>query len=439
MLCFPDLSSPFESEDLYGVVVTTRELATLSGSDGLSHDIACPISYCFLSRFPFFELHQAVILQILMLLHLKRVKALGRIAAAEGPGSGINMAAQKPLSSSSSSTSLSSPKTSPTTSSGSGKPLGPHQVPACVSLLKRLYDAEIPGRGAIFTVNSSKLLQPISFQRPMVSVLVAASSSNSNSNSSNNALSPTSPPSALASPSAAADFHLKPNQRESCLLLAAWTCKIGWCTLSAEDLVDILELLLTETSLIVIGSNLALVSAAVQSLIPLLQPLKWSGVFLPVLPSRMYEFLDAPVPLVAGCQIPPLPEQIRVRCIEAGIEENEIGQEEEEELNSNNVQKRRGSGAGQQGLAVKPPVKKPKPAPSVSAKSRASFSGADDDQAIWCPSQGKVSLSDKNRKHQTYFSCLPYLSHSYCCYSLAVLVCLFFFCFFFPHFSASSA
>lgn len=236
-----------ESEDLFGVCVEAREMAALSTGEGeqaVTHDISCPISYCLISRYPFFELHQAVILQILMLLHLKRVKHLAK----------LNMAA---------------PISPEDAAAGGvarlrGKPLGPHQVPACVALLKRYYDTAVPARGASLKLPAPKLLLPIEFQRPN------------------------------ASPG-----------KEARTLVAHWCCPLAWSYLTPETLVDLLELALREFKIIVVDANLAMLSASVMSFQPLLHPLKWAGVFLPILPRKLHEFLEAPVPILVGVDSTP--------------------------------------------------------------------------------------------------------------------------------------
>lgn len=43
-----------------------------------------------------------------------------------------------------------------------------------------------------------------------------------------------------------------------------------------------------------------MLSAAVLSVIPLIRPFQWQSLLLPILPNSMLEFLDAPVPYIAG-------------------------------------------------------------------------------------------------------------------------------------------
>lgn len=220
---------PNEPEDLYGICVSARELASLTDSSGVVHDVSCPITYCLLSRYPFFDLHQAVIHQILMLLHLKRVKHLGQLADAPDIVTRLR-----------------------------GKPLGPHQVPACVALLKKYYETPVPNLGGSIVIPAPRLLLPIEFHRPS---------------------------------SRGGEIHA---------LLSQWATPLAWCRLTADTLVDLLEFALREMKIVVVDDNLAMLSAAVYAIAPMLRPLKWSGVFLPVLPNKLCEFLEAPVPIIAG-------------------------------------------------------------------------------------------------------------------------------------------
>jgi hypothetical protein len=67
--------------------------------------------------------------------------------------------------------------------------------------------------------------------------------------------------------------------------------------------------LMSERQLVIIGSNLGLLSAAVLGLAALLQPLPWLGPLIPLLPVNMLEVLGAPVPFLIG--LPALPDKDR--------------------------------------------------------------------------------------------------------------------------------
>lgn len=83
-----------------------------------------------------------------------------------------------------------------------------------------------------------------------------------------------------------------------------WTTAVLFSRISSEVIVKCLNLLLLETSLIIVGEDLGLVSAIGTALISLLAPFQWDGVFIPLLPSSLHDFLQSPVPLVVGV-VPP--------------------------------------------------------------------------------------------------------------------------------------
>jgi len=83
-------------------------------------------------------------------------------------------------------------------------------------------------------------------------------------------------------------------------LLAYHGCITTFQMLSLETFVQVLSVMLTECSLVVMSSELGAVSSFVMSLKSMLCPLAWQGMFVPVLPERLHCFLDAPVPLIVG-------------------------------------------------------------------------------------------------------------------------------------------
>ncbi|XP_065623635.1 uncharacterized protein LOC136064992 [Quercus suber] len=57
---------------------------------------------------------------------------------------------------------------------------------------------------------------------------------------------------------------------------------------------------LLEKQIVVVCSNLGILSASVLSIIPLIRPYQWQSLLMPVLPNDMLDFLDAPVPYIVG-------------------------------------------------------------------------------------------------------------------------------------------
>ncbi|KAE8646738.1 hypothetical protein Csa_005208 [Cucumis sativus] len=87
---------------------------------------------------------------------------------------------------------------------------------------------------------------------------------------------------------------------EETLALSIWTTATLCRALSLESVLQLVAGILLEKQVIVVCPNLGLLSATVLSLVPLICPFQWQSLFLPVLPGRMYDLLDAPVPFIVG-------------------------------------------------------------------------------------------------------------------------------------------
>ncbi|KAF9188389.1 hypothetical protein BGZ51_000635 [Haplosporangium sp. Z 767] len=70
--------------------------------------------------------------------------------------------------------------------------------------------------------------------------------------------------------------------------------------LSAEDIVTILEMMLSEGRIIFVSSYLGMLTLASESLLYLFFPLFWQGVYIPILPAGLMTCLQAPVPYIIG-------------------------------------------------------------------------------------------------------------------------------------------
>ncbi|KAK8570054.1 hypothetical protein V6N13_002755 [Hibiscus sabdariffa] len=73
----------------------------------------------------------------------------------------------------------------------------------------------------------------------------------------------------------------------------------------AAEILAVVAGVLLEKQVVVVCPNLGVLSAVVLSLIPMIRPFQWQSLMLPVLPMRMLDFLDAPVPFVVGVQDKP--------------------------------------------------------------------------------------------------------------------------------------
>ncbi|ETK86947.1 hypothetical protein L915_08472 [Phytophthora nicotianae] len=70
--------------------------------------------------------------------------------------------------------------------------------------------------------------------------------------------------------------------------------------LSVDQVLFLLGCLCSERKVLVVSDHVNIVSSCVLALITLLHPLQWAGPVITVLPPRLDELLEAPVPLIAG-------------------------------------------------------------------------------------------------------------------------------------------
>ncbi|TYK24604.1 DENN domain-containing protein [Cucumis melo var. makuwa] len=111
---------------------------------------------------------------------------------------------------------------------------------------------------------------------------------------------------------------------EETLALSIWTTATLCRALSLESVLQLIAGILLEKQVIVVCPNMGLLSATVLSVVPLICPFQWQSLLLPdtvvisgkhipkismgyahpetfqVLPGRMYDLLDAPVPFIVG-------------------------------------------------------------------------------------------------------------------------------------------
>jgi hypothetical protein len=72
--------------------------------------------------------------------------------------------------------------------------------------------------------------------------------------------------------------------------------------LSIPNIVTLFEYALAESRIILLSSHTSMLHLASHALIALLYPLKWSSVFIPVLPARLIQALEAPCPYIVGIE-----------------------------------------------------------------------------------------------------------------------------------------
>ncbi|KAK9166974.1 hypothetical protein Scep_002165 [Stephania cephalantha] len=92
---------------------------------------------------------------------------------------------------------------------------------------------------------------------------------------------------------------------EQALSLSLWTVATVCRVLSLESIMAFFAGVLLEKQVVVASANLGILSATVLSLIPMIRPFEWQSLLLPILPRKMFDFLDAPVPFIVGIQQKP--------------------------------------------------------------------------------------------------------------------------------------
>ncbi|KAI4377474.1 hypothetical protein MLD38_015091 [Melastoma candidum] len=85
---------------------------------------------------------------------------------------------------------------------------------------------------------------------------------------------------------------------EEASALSIWTIACICGSLRLEYVLTMFAGPLLEKQIVVVCSNLGILSAIVLSIIPLIRPYQWQSLLMTVLPNDMLEFLDAPVPYV---------------------------------------------------------------------------------------------------------------------------------------------
>lgn len=87
---------------------------------------------------------------------------------------------------------------------------------------------------------------------------------------------------------------------EEATALSIWAVACLCGTLRLEHVLTFFVGALLEKQIVVVCSNLGILSASVLSVIPLIRPYQWQSLLMPVLPNDMLDFLDAPVPYIVG-------------------------------------------------------------------------------------------------------------------------------------------
>ena len=73
-------------------------------------------------------------------------------------------------------------------------------------------------------------------------------------------------------------------------------------SLSIANIVVLFEFALAESRIILLSSHTSMLHLASKALVDLLYPLTWAGIFIPVLPARLIQALEAPCPYIVGIE-----------------------------------------------------------------------------------------------------------------------------------------
>lgn len=119
------------------------------------------------------------------------------------------------------------------------------------------------------------------------------------------------------SPSVAAIEYLRAlpssNFGEHSLTSAEWALPVLLAWVPFETLIWIIGLALCEAKIIVVGTEVGMISSAIAGLLALIHPLKWVAPLIPILPLKHFEFVESPVPLIAGLVI----DVCAAQCVDA--------------------------------------------------------------------------------------------------------------------------
>lgn len=71
-------------------------------------------------------------------------------------------------------------------------------------------------------------------------------------------------------------------------------------SLTIPNIIALVEYLLAESRVILVSQHVSMLKLASNALLALIWPFEWAGVYIPVLPTRLMEVLEAPIPYVCG-------------------------------------------------------------------------------------------------------------------------------------------
>ncbi|KAJ1693940.1 hypothetical protein LUZ63_010638 [Rhynchospora breviuscula] len=144
------------------------------------------------------------------------------------------------------------------------------------------HSLQIPPRGGEIVFHPLEHLQPIKYCRPELSQLGLDNGQHS-----------------LVDKN---EVYSRLAAAEEAFALSIWTTATVCRVLSLETVLSLFAGALLEKQLVVMCPNLGVLTAVVLSVIPMIRPFEWQSLLLPVLPNKMLDLLDAPVPYIVGVQ-----------------------------------------------------------------------------------------------------------------------------------------
>ncbi|KAG2654434.1 hypothetical protein PVAP13_1NG526100 [Panicum virgatum] len=150
------------------------------------------------------------------------------------------------------------------------------------------YQLQCPARGSSLNFHPLEHLHPLSFHRPGETVLHIAGSTIE-----------------LRSRDTSLEVAEMRNAlfaEEESTALSTWAVASICGCLRLEHVMTLFAAALLEKQIVIVCSNLGMLSASILSIIPLIRPYQWQSLLMPILPIDMMDFLDAPVPYIVGVQ-----------------------------------------------------------------------------------------------------------------------------------------
>ncbi|EPS65939.1 hypothetical protein M569_08837, partial [Genlisea aurea] len=155
-----------------------------------------------------------------------------------------------------------------------------------LQIICEYYKLCIPKRDSTIRFHPLEHLQPLEYHRPDETVLSLGDLTMD-----------------LSSCSTSLEFAEVQNAlmaEEEAAALSVWAVATLCGSLRLEHVLALFAGALLEKQIMVVCSNLGVLSAIILSIIPLIRPYQWQSLLMPVLPNDILDFLDAPVPYVVG-------------------------------------------------------------------------------------------------------------------------------------------